>query len=107
MKAFRVALAEAKAKYFNTPYGEKQIQLLILATLPEYRRMGAGSMLSRWGMEYARGEGLAVTLFASPDGFKLYSRLGFKKVGEAETRVDGEEDRIVNRVMVLDPAENV
>lgn len=106
MKAFRVALAKAKDKYFNSEYGEEQIQLLILATLPDYQRQGAATRLSQWGIDYARKEKLAVTLFASAIGERLYGKLGFTKLGEVETRVDGEEEVLISRAMVLKHSDN-
>ncbi len=56
--------------------------------------------LCRWGLDKAREEGLAVTLFASGMGKVLYEKLGFKQVGVAHVQVDGEEEEINIPAMV-------
>lgn len=87
---------------FDDPYGEKQLYLGQLSTHPDYRRHGAGAALCRWGMEKAKADGMAVTLFASPMGKAVYSKLGFKDVGSFRTQVEGETEYLDTPGMVLE-----
>jgi len=95
MKAFRASIGHNKRKMFDEVYGEKQLNLMVLATHPDDQRRGAGTALVEWGKHEARDEGLTVTLFPSPQGLKLYQRLGFRGVGSARTQVEGEEEFLV------------
>jgi hypothetical protein len=52
--------------------------LRLLACSPRYSRLGAGSALLRRGFELADREGLNTWLEASPAGYSLYKKLGFK-----------------------------
>ncbi|KAH8655663.1 hypothetical protein BX600DRAFT_515398 [Xylariales sp. PMI_506] len=49
MIQFRDTIKKATETYFSKY--DKQLSLLILATLPKYRRQGAVSMLVEWGKE--------------------------------------------------------
>ncbi|KAK3998250.1 GNAT family [Cladorrhinum sp. PSN332] len=68
--------------------------------LPPPRRPSHGQLV-RWGMAKAKDENLDLTLFASPMGERLYSRLGFKDVGKFETQVPGEDESVGQIAMVL------
>ena len=57
MRAFIKGLLDAKDKYFDSIYGEKQLFLLSLATHPDYHRRGIGAALCKWGMAKAKAEG--------------------------------------------------
>jgi hypothetical protein len=58
-------------------------------------RRGAGTALCNWGIEKAVSDKLAaVTLFSSPMGKPLYTKLGFCQVGIVDTRVSGEKEYI-------------
>ncbi|KAL2009025.1 hypothetical protein VTN00DRAFT_7219 [Thermoascus crustaceus] len=94
MKAFRDSTTRAKKELFNSRFGDRQLNLVMLATLPEYQRRGAGTMLLQWGIDKADAEGLAITLFAGPSAQHLYSRSGFEVVGNVHTQVEGEEAAI-------------
>ena len=102
MKAFRAAVGRAKTEFFDSKYGEEQLYLGMLACHPDYQRRGAGEMLCRWGLDKAKAEHLAVTLFASPMGVRLYRRLGFRDVGSFRTQVVGEEEYLDMPGMVLE-----
>lgn len=63
-----------------------QTELLDLATLPKFKRLGAGSQLIAWGLERADRERKVAVLSASPQGLSLYRKLGF--VERDELRID-------------------
>jgi GNAT superfamily N-acetyltransferase len=104
MKAFDVALAEAKISRLDTAYGDRQVHLMILATHPDYQRHGAGTRHCQWGMELAREKNSAVTLFSSPMGTMLYTHLGFKMLDHVTVQVTGEEEKLSIGVMSYDKA---
>jgi GNAT superfamily N-acetyltransferase len=99
-EAFANATGDAFQQYF-AKYAEKQIHLWLLVTHPDYRRQGAGTMLTDWGINAAREEGWPVTVFASPMGELLYAHLGFQKLAYEVARVDEEEEKYVFAVMEL------
>lgn len=103
MLEFRKQLGVAKARYFDDVYGNNQLNLMILATHPEYRRMGAASMLMKWGLDRAAEDGAALTLFSSPMGLPLYTKLGFDSLTVIEIRVEGEKEKSTLPVMVWTP----
>ena len=104
MRAFRTALAEGKKEFFDDTYGEAQLNLMTLVTLPEYWRRGIGTKLAEWGVLKSREDNLTMTLFASPMGERLYKRMGFRQIGMATIRVDGEDVTIDIPAMVRDIA---
>ena len=102
MRAFDIALADAKKSHFDETYGERQVHLLILATHPDYQRQGAGTRHCQWGIELAKEQKSAVTLFSSPMGTRLYSELGFKMLDHVTVQVAGEEEKLSIGVMTYD-----
>jgi hypothetical protein len=58
-------------------------------------------MLTQWGIDKARTEGMNTTLFATPMGFPLYRKLGFCEVGRVHVQVDGEKELLDIPAMVL------
>lgn len=103
MFEFRKQIGAAKSRYFDGVYGNEQLNLMILATHPDYRRQGAASMLMQWGLEKATREKVALTLFSSPMGLPLYTKLGFNTVSVIEVRVEGEEEHKTLPVMAWTP----
>ncbi|KAI3325230.1 hypothetical protein HD806DRAFT_533821 [Xylariaceae sp. AK1471] len=91
MNKFRQELGKAKKAWFDDVYGNDQLNLLILATHPEYRRLGAAARLVAWGQEEAKAEGIPVTVFSSPMGFPLYTKMGFTQIGSVHVQVDGDD----------------
>lgn len=65
---------------------ERKTELLDLATLPKFKRRGAGAQLVNWGLERADREEKRAVLSASPQGLSLYRKLGF--VERDELRID-------------------
>lgn len=96
-------LGEAKKMWFDDAYGDQQLHLRILGTHRDYRQLGAGTMLVHWGQELATKEGVAVTLFASPMGSKLYTKLGFRNVGTVQIHADNDEESVDRVGMVWEP----
>ncbi|KAH8682703.1 hypothetical protein BX600DRAFT_522179 [Xylariales sp. PMI_506] len=92
MLEFRKVFNAAKSRYFDKVYGNRQLNLLMLATHPEYRRQGAATMLMKWGMERAERNDVALSLFASPMGSLVYTKLGFKKLAVVHVQVADEEE---------------
>jgi [ribosomal protein S18]-alanine N-acetyltransferase len=62
-----------------------EAELLLLATLPQVRRLGVGGALLRSAMEEARSRGakrLYLEVRSNNDAIGFYVRLGFHKVGQ-------------------------
>lgn len=90
MRAYAKAMADGFEEYFEK-YGEDQLNLWMLYTIPEYRRRGAGTMLCQWGLKEAIARGnRALTVMASPMGKTLYEDLGYCVVGRVIAQVRGE-----------------
>ena len=103
MRAFEESLAKARAHHFKRVYGENRIHLRLLVTHPDYQRRGAGANLVTWGIEIAKENNLAVTLFASPIGGQLYRKLGFRDLSVIKILVDGESESVCMGVMAYLP----
>ncbi|KAM7208165.1 putative N-acetyltransferase ycf52-like [Naviculisporaceae sp. PSN 640] len=95
MQAFRTKCATSKQDFFDRPYsssGKGHMFLKILLCHPAYQRRGAGSALTRWGIDQAARHHLDTTVFASPMGLELYKKLGFEEVGRFRVQVEGDEE---------------
>ena len=106
MKAFRSVIGQKKKALFDSVYGENQLNLMVLATRPEYQRFGIGSALVEWGKQRAREQGLTVTLFSSPQGLGLYQKQGFVEVGRAFVQIEGEQECLDMPMMVFRPLQD-
>ena len=102
VKEFRESVKIAKKAWFNDVFGQRQLNLLRLATHPDYQRHGAGTVLVQWGLAKAENENLAVTLFSSPMGERMYSGLGFHEVGQVRVHVAGEKAALEFPAMVYE-----
>lgn len=96
--------AKARTELFVSRYGERQLSLRQMATLPAYWKRGAATRLCMWGMDEARKVGVAVPMFASPMGKLVYERLGFKKIGEWTAHVEGEEESVTLSALTWEPS---
>lgn len=103
VKAFQNGVDTAKLMLGR--FGNDQIHLRNIGTHPRYQRRGYATVLCRWGMHLASQEGLVVSLFAGPLGFKLYSGLGFASLGKIRVQIPGEEESVNICPMVYDPRE--
>lgn len=54
----------------------------MLATRPEHKRRGAGSMLVQWGCDIADKDGVPAYIDASKAGAPLYKKFGFEDKNE-------------------------
>lgn len=105
MNVFREACITSKRDLFDARYVRGHMFLKILLCHPEYQRRGAGRALTMWGIDEARRMGLNTTVFASPMGFELYKKLGFREIGRFRVQLDGEEDYLEIPALVLKPNE--
>jgi GNAT superfamily N-acetyltransferase len=80
-----------KSLWFDSRFGEEQYMLCTLSVDPAYQGCGAGSKMLQWGIDRAKKDGSALTLFASPGGKRLYSKMGFREAGTARTQIKGDE----------------
>lgn len=64
--------------------GKKYLVLQALATDPSYQGRGIGTQLIRWGADKADAEGFPCWAHASPAGYSLYTRNGFKELGKSD-----------------------
>ncbi|KAF2810817.1 acyl-CoA N-acyltransferase [Mytilinidion resinicola] len=92
-KEFAKTLDEAFNKYFSK-YGKKQYHLWLLATHPDFRGQGAGTMLCKWGMEKAREKDYMATVLGSSMGKNLYEHLCFDLLGSVTVQVDDEDEKL-------------
>lgn len=81
------------------------VELVLLRTLPEYQRRGAGRMLVQWGCDFADANDLPILLEATPYGVNLYEKCGFRTVAEAHHDLSafGGPDRYTHRMMFRRP----
>ena len=102
MKAYR-KYRQYKLKWFDERYGEKHWSLTTLATHPDYERRGIGTALCCWDIQRAISSKLeAITLFSSPLGKPLYTKLKFMEVGTVRIQVEGEKEFIEFPGMTLE-----
>jgi GNAT superfamily N-acetyltransferase len=94
VKAFAETLAQSKKIIFDGSYGRRHFTLQVLATRPGWQRKGAGTMLCNWGIKMSLWTGMAISVFASPMGRKLYSHLGFRPISEVKLAVDGDDESV-------------
>ncbi|KAK6954382.1 hypothetical protein Daesc_004349 [Daldinia eschscholtzii] len=58
-----------------------QYGIMDIAVHPEFQGRGVARRLVEWGINKAKEEAIPIELSATPAGSKLYTKLGFKKVG--------------------------
>jgi GNAT superfamily N-acetyltransferase len=69
---------ELHAKHGEIMGGREHWYLELIATRKAYQRRGLGARLVRWGMDRADEEGWDCYLDSTPEGKRLYEKLGFK-----------------------------
>ena len=87
---------EVHAFFFSPTFGvDKHLYLMILAVHPDYQRLGAATMLCRWGVERAsQYPGCQMSVISSHMDSKrrIYDcRLGFRSLGAAVCRADDDD----------------
>lgn len=95
---------------------DKRIQLTnvllvcsLLCVHKDYQRRGAGTLLTSWGLDRARGLGMPVYLEANPMAYPLYMRLGFFQVGIITIKAedwDSDHDRNYPALVRMPPSED-
>jgi GNAT superfamily N-acetyltransferase len=100
LDAFNKVMNDVHKKYWEQEYANN-FRLDLLCTIPAHRRKGAGTMLTRWGMDLAIMEGANVGVESSPMGLPLYERLGFKLEEIRHVKVKGDGEELLVRVMSL------
>lgn len=90
----------ASRKLFDQQFGTNHFQLQLLATDPQFQRIGAGTALCGAGIETAERLKMGISVFASPMGKRLYSRLGFQQLATVTVKVEGEDDFVSVAAMV-------
>ena len=105
LAAFRATMDRVHAEYWVKKY-PRNYHLQLLATHPDYRRRGAGSLLSQWGIKEAVTSGVAVGVEASPMGFLLYSQLGFKLKDTLTVQAEDDAETLAVKVMVYDKSKD-
>lgn len=81
-----------KRKHVDNVFGTDQLYLDTLGTHPRYQLRGSGTRLVNTGIEFARREGVNVTLIAQPTAETFYLHLGFVSVKNISvTSVDGDQ----------------
>lgn len=100
---FRETCAASKRDLFDARYPHGHVFLKILLCHPSFQRRGAGRALTEWGIDEARRRGLNTTVFASPMGFELYRKLGFREIGRFKVQLEGEDAFLEIPAMVLRP----
>ncbi|KAI0384783.1 hypothetical protein F5Y04DRAFT_221157 [Hypomontagnella monticulosa] len=101
----KVASRRYEPQGFFFDWAEKQITLSALTVLPEFRRHGVGTMMVKWGIDFAAEKGWPVTVCASPLGRFLYAHLKFDVIGIEVIQAEGEEDSFSSTAMILLPEE--
>ncbi|OCK79234.1 hypothetical protein K432DRAFT_383259 [Lepidopterella palustris CBS 459.81] len=103
MQAWSDILSSSKRHLFDKYYGTGHFQLQILATHPSFQRRGAGTALCQWGMQIAERMKMAISVFASPMGYRLYSHLGFDYLASVTVKVQEEEESVTLEAMAYLP----
>ncbi|KAG5811756.1 hypothetical protein H9Q74_013447, partial [Fusarium xylarioides] len=103
LKAYSEATMKARKDIFVSRFGQRQLSLRQMATLPDYWKRGAASKLLTWGMERARKEGVAIPMFAGNMGKLLYVKFGFKERGRVKIQALGESEVVYEIAMAWDP----
>ncbi|KAK4656465.1 hypothetical protein QC762_310520 [Podospora pseudocomata] len=107
MDAFKSACVRYKASFFDAKYKRGHVMLRILLCHPDYQRRGAGKALTEWGIQEAQRLGLYTTVFASPMGLRLYTKLGFTEIGRFRVEVEGDEEHLEIPALVLSPSAGI
>ncbi|KFA51852.1 hypothetical protein S40293_04093 [Stachybotrys chartarum IBT 40293] len=81
-------------------YGH-QMFLHAIVTHPEYQNLGYAKLICKYLAQVSRERNLAVSVVASPKGYVFYSGAGFSDCGSVSVRVDGENEEILLKSMVL------
>ena len=104
MEAYLEATMAFRQEVFVGRYGDRQMSLRQMATHPDYWRRGAGHLVVDWGVKKAIEAGIAIVMFASPMGKKLYEKFGFHELGTVYVHSLGDEESLNVSGMAWDEA---
>lgn len=104
MEAYLEATMAFRQEVFVGRYGDRQMSLRQMATHPDYWRRGAGHLFVDWGVKKAIEAGIAIVMFASPMGKKLYETFGFREVGTVYVHSLGDKESLNVSGMAWDEA---
>ncbi|KAI9651259.1 hypothetical protein NHQ30_001297 [Ciborinia camelliae] len=91
---FQHSIKQDKERYWSPisfPRRKNRWHVNTIVVLPKYQGKGLGKLLMGHILERAEKEGVPVGLSASPEGERLYRKLGFAWLGDFYTRVGGDE----------------
>ncbi|KAJ6086292.1 hypothetical protein N7486_010573 [Penicillium sp. IBT 16267x] len=99
--AFRSLLDEGRKRYTT----ERDMMLDLLATLPSYQGRGIGTTLLRWGIALADSLQTRIYLEATPEGYPIYLKYGWKRLDEVELDLEklGSQGKESFILMMRDP----
>jgi ribosomal protein S18 acetylase RimI-like enzyme len=63
--------------------------LTFIATDPDHERLGAASMLMRWGLERSKRSNIPIALESTPNADAFYRGFGFAAEAEISMQLDG------------------
>ncbi|KAJ0118774.1 gnat family protein [Diaporthe amygdali] len=107
LKTYRAITAKAKDEVFRSLSGGNNIDLVQIAVLPEFRRLGVGGCVVSWGLSLASDMGVPLTLFANDSMSTWYEKKGFRKLGTVHVQVDGEDPSLESIMMAKDCSPSV
>ncbi|KAN0091697.1 hypothetical protein V8E51_017544 [Hyaloscypha variabilis] len=107
IKYYQRIVNEARRTYLE-PSGRENgplsyLHCTRLATDPRWQRHGAGTLLSKWGLDVANDQTLAIGLFATPSGESLYTELGFELLTRITVQMPEEEESVTIACMKCEP----
>jgi len=103
MKIWTKEMQRARETLFDDVLGENYLQLQVLATDPQFQRLGAGTLLCKWGIKMADLESTPAAVFASPMGQRLYTSLGFHSLSNVLLQAKDDNECISIAAMVYFP----
>lgn len=85
--------AKDEMKYWDS-HPERLVRWHVqsLVVSPVYQRKGVGRLLMQPVIDRAQRERVPIGLTSSPEGEKLYRKLGFEKLGDFSMRIAGDDE---------------
>lgn len=76
----------------NHPERKNRWRAQSVAVHPQWQGKGVGRLMMNEVLKKAQAEGVICALGASPEGERLYKKLGFERLGDFSTRIPGETE---------------
>jgi GNAT superfamily N-acetyltransferase len=93
-------MKQIHADYWEHRYPDNY-HLELLVTHPDYRRRGAGTLLTQWGIDQSLREGCDVGVEGSVMGAPLYKHLGFELQEVRKIQLEGDDVFLESRIMAI------